>query len=128
MVGVWGVVVFAIHEIYYKKIRWTQHIQAGRYVRAAHHHFIISQSLLYGQGHLAGGLWDGDEGLGVAGGELGGLAEEDDLGLFEVAPSVLVDQDQAQVVARRELLVHVAERRGQVEAAEEEADGDGLAA
>ena len=50
-----------------------------------------------------------------------------DLLLLEVSPVLLVDEDEVEVVAGRELLVHVPEGRREVEAAEEEAYGDGFA-
>ena len=50
-----------------------------------------------------------------------------DLLLLEVPPVLLVDEDEVEVISRAELLVHVAERRRQVEAPEEESDGDRLA-
>ena len=53
-------------------------------------------------------------------------AEATDL-LLEVPPVLLVDEDEVEVISRAELLVHVAERRRQVEAPEEEPDGDRLA-
>lgn len=76
---------------------------------------------------------------------LGRLAEEDYLGLLEIAAGVcvvgqrgslgrwkrrhaFVYEDQAEVITCRILLVDFAEGRGQVEAAQEEADGYGLAA
>lgn len=59
---------------------------------------------------------------------LGRLSEQHNLGLLEVASSVFVNEDKREVVARRELLVDFAERRRQIEAAEEEADWDRLAA
>ena len=46
--------------------------------------------------------------------------------LLEVPPVLLVDEDEVEVVARAELLVHVAERRRQIEPAEEQADRDRL--
>lgn len=52
------------------------------------------------------------------------MAVEDDFGLFEVAASVLVNEDETEVVAGGVFLVDFAEGGGQVEAAEEEADGD----
>lgn len=86
-----------------------------------------------GRHGFAGGLGDASDGVvvdGAVGGleGVGGLAVQDDLGLLEVAPGVLVYQHQAQVVARRELLVDVPERRRQVEAAQEQPDRDRLAA
>ena len=47
--------------------------------------------------------------------------------LLEVPPVLLVDEDEVEVISRAKLLVHVAERRRQVEAPEEEPDGDRLA-
>jgi hypothetical protein len=47
--------------------------------------------------------------------------------LLEIPPVLLVDEHKVEVVPRAELLVDVAERRREVEAAEEEADGDGFA-
>ena len=47
--------------------------------------------------------------------------------MLEVPPVFLVDEDEVEVISRAELLVHVAERRRQVEAPEEESDGDRLA-
>ena len=96
-------------------------------------HFFLSfffspfHSRRHGQG-LPRRLGHAGDGVLVGGGRVGRLAVQDDLGLLEVPPGVLVYQHQAQVVPRRELLVDVAERRRQVEAAEEEADRDGLAA
>jgi len=44
------------------------------------------------------------------------------------SPSVLfVDEDQVEVVPRRELLVDIPEGRCELETSEEESDGDGLA-
>ena len=59
---------------------------------------------------------------------LRGLTIEDDLALLEVATGVFVNEDERKVVASRVLLVHLAEGWGEVEAAEEETDGDCLAA
>lgn len=56
------------------------------------------------------------------------LPIEDDFRLLEVAAGVLVDEDEGEVVAGGVFLVDFAESRGEVEAAEEEADGDGFAA
>ena len=50
---------------------------------------------------------------------------ESDL-LLEVPPVLLVDEDEVEVISGAELLVHVAERRCEVKAAEEEAYRDGL--
>ena len=47
--------------------------------------------------------------------------------LLEVPPVLLVDEDEVEVISRAELLVHVAERRREVEATEEEAYWDRLA-
>ena len=38
-----------------------------------------------------------------------------------------IDEDEVEIVSCAELLIHIAERRGEVEPAEEEADGDCLA-
>lgn len=46
---------------------------------------------------------------------------------LEVPPVLLVDQDQVEVVPRRELLVDVAEGRSELEAAEEQSNRDRLA-
>lgn len=48
--------------------------------------------------------------------------------LLEIPPILLINQHEVQVVAGTELLVDVAESWGEVKAAEEEADGDGLPA
>ncbi len=48
--------------------------------------------------------------------------------LLKVASVFLVDEDEVEVVARAELFVDVAEGGRELKAAEEEADGDGLAA
>ena len=53
----------------------------------------------------------------------GCLAEEHDFALLKVPAGVLVDQHEGEVVAGAELFVHLAEGGGQVEAAEEQADG-----
>jgi hypothetical protein len=45
-----------------------------------------------------------------------------DLLLLEISPVFLINEDKVEVVARRELLVDVAEGWGEVKAAEEEAD------
>ena len=47
--------------------------------------------------------------------------------LLEVPPVLLVDEDEVEVISRAELLVHVAERRREVEATEEEPYWDRLA-
>ena len=47
--------------------------------------------------------------------------------LLEVSPILLIDQDQVDVVLDRELVVHVAIRRGEREAAQEQPDRDRLA-
>ena len=54
------------------------------------------------------------------------LAIDRDFLLLEIATVLLVDQDEVEVVSRAELLVHVAEGRGEVETTQEESDGDGL--
>jgi len=50
-----------------------------------------------------------------------------ELDVLEVAAVLLVDEDQVEVVARRELLVDVAERRRELEPAQEQPDRDRLA-
>ena len=47
--------------------------------------------------------------------------------LLEVPPVLLVDENEVEVISRAELLVHVPERRREVEAAQEEPYGDRLA-
>jgi hypothetical protein len=47
--------------------------------------------------------------------------------LFEVPPIFLVDQDQIEIITGGEFLVDVSESRCEIEAAEEEPDGDCLA-
>ena len=44
--------------------------------------------------------------------------------LLEVPPVLLVDEDEVQVISCAELLVHIAEGRRKVEAAEEESYWD----
>jgi hypothetical protein len=56
------------------------------------------------------------------------LSEQHDFTLLEISPCVFVDEDEGQVVAHTVLFVDFAEGRGEVEAAEEEADGDCFAA
>ena len=46
--------------------------------------------------------------------------------LLEVSPILLINQDQVEVVSYTELLVHLAERWCQVEATEEQANGNGF--
>ena len=46
--------------------------------------------------------------------------------LFEVAPLLLVDQNQVQVVAHRELLVDVSHGRCHLVAGQKQPDWDGL--
>ena len=58
----------------------------------------------------------------------GRLAEEHDFALLKVPAGVLVDQHEGEVVAGAELFVHLAEGGGQVEAAEEEPNGNRFAA
>ena len=70
-------------------------------------------------------LLDGGRGAGV-GGHLG--APEEDLLLAEVPPVVNVDEDEVEVVAHAELVVHVAVRGRELVGAEVEADGNNLAA
>lgn len=50
-----------------------------------------------------------------------------DLLLLEVPPVLFIDKDQAEEVACGEFLVNVAEGWGQLEASQEQADGNGLA-
>ena len=52
-------------------------------------------------------------------------AEATDL-LFEVPPVLLVDEDEVEVVPYAELLVHLAESRRELEAAQEQPYRDGL--
>jgi len=47
--------------------------------------------------------------------------------LLEIPPILLIDQYQIQVIPRRELLVHVSEGWSELEATEEQSDGDSLA-
>lgn len=47
--------------------------------------------------------------------------------LLEVPPVLLVNEDEVEVISRAELLVHIAERRREVEPAEEQAYWDRLA-
>ena len=46
--------------------------------------------------------------------------ENSDLLLLEVSPVLLIDEDEVEVISRAELLIHVAERRREVEAPQEE--------
>ena len=55
-----------------------------------------------------------------------GRGEQTDL-LLEVPPVLLVDEDEVEIISRAKLLVHVAECRREVEAAEEEPYWDRLA-
>jgi len=59
---------------------------------------------------------------------LGCLPKQHNFALLEVASRVLINEYEGQVVSCAELLVDFTECRGKVEAAQEEADGDGFAA
>jgi len=52
---------------------------------------------------------------------------QSNLALFEVSPSVIINQDETEVVASGEFLVDVFESRSEVESAEKETDWDGFA-
>jgi len=57
-----------------------------------------------------------------------GYPDDCDLLLLKVPPVLLVDEDEVEVIPRAELFVDVAEGGCEVEAAEEEPDGDRFAA
>src|SRR5271170_5945237 len=47
--------------------------------------------------------------------------------LFEISPSIIINQHQTEVVSSGEFLVDVFESRGEVESAEKETNGNGFA-
>ena len=71
---------------------------------------------------------DPKEGEGERGGVRVLYVQDGDFLLLKVTPVFLVDEDEVEVVAGAKLFVHVPEGGGEFKAAEEEADGDGLAA